>query len=771
MKKTIKYLSMAALALVGAVMTSCTNEDIFDNEVQQGKKVTLTTTISLDGGAMTRSLESTGHKTFAEGEQLAFIYKGDNDKTQLAYSDALTASDISADGKSATITISAVAPAENSQMRLVYPAAMAKTTIDEGATINDDDATIDYDKLTTQQDGTLATLSSNFDLAVFDGLLNGNDLPASIPLANQLAICELSLKNEDGTVGINNVINHLIVSDGANTYTISRTPSFESIFLAMKPVANTTLTLTASDSYNCYTKTTTSRSYVKNNMYLLGLRMTKSFDGLATPLTFEAKTAGALVTFTKGTSVTWDDNSVEYSTDGSAWDTYTSGTEITLANVGDKVSFRGTNSRYAISFDNEFYSRFFCSNDCYIYGNVMSLIDKDNFATNKSLTEAYALCGLFDNNPNIYNHPTKSLTLPATTLTSNCYASMFSNCTHLTTAPVLPAMTLATGCYNNMFNGCTSMTTAPALPAEALADNCYEQMFKGCTSLTTAPELPATTLADCCYLEMFNGCTSLNEAPVLPAKTLVTKCYAGMFMGCISLTSVTCLATDITADNCTSDWLSGVPNSGTFTLASGMYGVWTEDASGIPTGWGAALYEAPSCTAASIHDIGKVIGEDGRIYANAIEATAAYTKAAAMIAYVGKADGVCDHGLAISLTDAYEYNATFAEATGNIIIPSWATVHPVTGGTWRLPSFKDWQYLLWGYYVDSPATSDISGFNTMLTTAGGTALASGSGKYFWTGTSVDEDNAKLLYYDGTQWSSFSNSAKVGTWRVRACLAF
>ena len=68
-------------------------------------------------------------------------------------------------------------------------------------------------------------------------------------------------------------------------------------------------------------------------------------------------------------------------------------------------------------------------------------------------------------------------------LANYCYASMFYNCTSLTTAPALPATTLAAGCYNNMFNGCKGLTTAPALPATTLANYCYNSMFFGCTKI------------------------------------------------------------------------------------------------------------------------------------------------------------------------------------------------------------------------------------------------------------------------------------------------
>ena len=174
--------------------------------------------------------------------------------------------------------------------------------------------------------------------------------------------------------------------------------------------------------------------------------------------------------------------------------------------------------------------------------------------------------------------------LPATTLANYCYANMFDGCTSLTTAPELPATTLASKCYYYMFGGCTSLTIAPVLPADTLADYCYQFMFKGCTSLTTAPELPATNLANNCYNSMFEGCTSLTTAPELPATTLAESCYVGMFNGCTSLNYIKCLATNISAYDCTFYWVMGVASTGTFVKASSMTS-WSTGISGIPEGW------------------------------------------------------------------------------------------------------------------------------------------------------------------------------------------
>ena len=178
--------------------------------------------------------------------------------------------------------------------------------------------------------------------------------------------------------------------------------------------------------------------------------------------------------------------------------------------------------------------------------------------------------------------------LPATTMTANCYRIMFANCTSLKEIPngFLPATTLANVCYRAMFQKCTSLTTVPSdlLPATTLANECYYGMFNGCTSLTTAPELPATTLAEICYDTMFNGCISLTTAPELPATTLVYGCYRNMFFGCYNLNSITCLATDISASECTFEWMKYVSSRGTFTKHISTDS-WTRGISGIPSNW------------------------------------------------------------------------------------------------------------------------------------------------------------------------------------------
>ncbi|MEE3411648.1 MAG: InlB B-repeat-containing protein, partial [Treponema sp.] len=195
------------------------------------------------------------------------------------------------------------------------------------------------------------------------------------------------------------------------------------------------------------------------------------------PLTLEAIEAGANVTFTNKAS-----GPVTYRVNEGDSQAIASGAEVVipLPNVGDKVSFYGDNATYATSVK---YSNIACDKDCYVYGNIMSLVDSANYENATTLKGSYTFYGLFKDNAHIKNKAGRDLLLPATTLAKMCYESMFS--------------------------GCTGLASAPELPATTLAEWCYTSMFEGCASLVSAPELPATTLAECCYRSMFSGCAGL----------------------------------------------------------------------------------------------------------------------------------------------------------------------------------------------------------------------------------------------------------------------
>ena len=265
MKKTFRFLSMAALLVVGAIMTGCSSDDNIDNPQQPVNKdnvVTLTATVGFEANATTRSVDpSTGKKTFEGTNQIAVIYKNTSNQTVKAVSTVFTPT---GDNTTATFTVSLTNPANNSAIRYIYPATMAKDVATD-ATITDDDATIDYSGLLSSQDGTLTKIGTNYDLAIKDGLtLSGTDLPASVTLTNPLAICKFTLK--DGSTGITSSVNSLTVSDGTNAYAV--TPSgLDAIYVAMKPASgNIAFTARTSDS-KTYFKTATGTSLVASTLY------------------------------------------------------------------------------------------------------------------------------------------------------------------------------------------------------------------------------------------------------------------------------------------------------------------------------------------------------------------------------------------------------------------------------------------------------------------------------------------------------------------------
>ena len=299
------------------------------------------------------------------------------------------------------------------------------------------------------------------------------------------------------------------------------------------------------------------------------------------PLTFNILSAGTINWAASNSSVT---KTIEYKLNDGNWAPITSNTEgvkITV-NSGDKIQFRGNNAQYATNSWN--CNSFSGSMALFeVEGNIMSLIYGDDFKNKLTISSTYAFASLFRDCTNLVS--AENLVLPATTLAENCYQYMFQICRSLTTAPKLPATTLKRECYEYMFDGCTSLTTAPKeLPARTLAGYCYGYMFRDCRSLTTAPALPATTLASQCYYQMFNGCSSLTTAPELPATTLANSCYYQMFIGCTKLNYIKCLATNISARNCTSYWVDHVASTGTFVKASSITS-WETGTSGIPGGW------------------------------------------------------------------------------------------------------------------------------------------------------------------------------------------
>ena len=255
---------MAALVFVGAIITGCsTDDDSKSLDQPASKTVTLTTTISMDGSATTRALTEEGVKTFDEGEQIAVIYTNTSSERVKAVSNALVAGDITNSGKTAKITVTLENPVAGS-VNYIYPAAMANS-----------DGTPNLSAL-CMQDGTQPTLAAKLDYAKGSGDMTESSGVFTLPgiaLKNQLTICKFKVKNSGGTEITGNITG-LTVSDGTNTYTVSRAAAEGPIYVAMQPVSSDkTLSFVANDASNSYYKSVTGKTLAANNQYPITVTM------------------------------------------------------------------------------------------------------------------------------------------------------------------------------------------------------------------------------------------------------------------------------------------------------------------------------------------------------------------------------------------------------------------------------------------------------------------------------------------------------------------
>ena len=293
------------------------------------------------------------------------------------------------------------------------------------------------------------------------------------------------------------------------------------------------------------------------------------------------------------------------------------------------------------------------------------------------------------------------------------------------------------------------------------------------TNFATKTDLPNESNI---FRELFYGNIALTDASglLLPATTLVTGCYYYMFYGCTNLNYVKCLATSGISANKTYQWLKDVAATGTFHIANGV--LWAKDnTSGIPYGW-TGLYPdgvimskpIPMAQAKSEH-IGKVIATDGKIYESKASAAHAGATPVAMIAYLGNASD-CTHGLAFALEDA-RWNRLQADAAGEV--STWPSYKAVSGGTWRLPSIKDWQYLVigcsgesydnytWNFRKNGKPLKD------KLSAAGADSVTEDS---YWSSTTLGYNAWRLCYVGDEADFNLVNAREV-KYSVRAVLAF
>ena len=341
----------------------------------------------------------------------------------------------------------------------------------------------------TGQKGTLPDIATNYDYATASVEVKYADesfvSTTDASFTNQQAIVRFKLiDRNDQPINASNLT---IAADGllqnASTtgpITITPTNATDEFYAALSGLKGIVkLTATANDRTYSYT-TTGDKEFADSKYYLVKAKMQKNPVAYTEPLTLECNDSkGCLITVSNSSDL-------EYSKDGgTTWKPYKS--RIELKNIGDKVSFRGTWSTRGTGGSSR--TRFSCVGGCFIYGNIMSLLDTKNYATMTELPYSETFQDLFMVDKNSTSNPKPNTQI--------------------------------------------SHTEGKDLV------------------------LPATKLRKNCYLNMFNGCSSLNY--------------------------IKCLATDISAKDCTTNWLKSTAKKGTFFKAEGV--TWTEGDSGIPNGW------------------------------------------------------------------------------------------------------------------------------------------------------------------------------------------
>lgn len=385
-----------------------------------------------------------------------------------------------------------------------------------------DDLTFQYPRESidyTEQDGTLESIAAKYDYSVATakvGEVGANAITVTgfSGFANQQAIVKFTLKDK---AGANISATSLTISatglktSNSTTGDIIVTPTSakNELYVALSGINNKTVTLIAKTATDTYIYEKSGVTFSDDKYYEITVKMVNI---RSIPLTFEAVSGGEI-------NLVFHNHSggiVDYKVDNGSWVIPTSYTS-TLYLTGTKFSFRGNNASYYPYSENP--SFFQCSADCYVYGNIMSLVNGKDALGEDAFAHATELTG------------------------NDAFRELFK------------------------FKG-----------SEGYLGKIKSNQNKPLL-------LPATTLAPNCYQSMFEGCTELERAPVLPASSLWESCYESMFSGCSKLNYIKCLATDISADKCTKNWVYGVAEEGTFVKAANADWSNKDTYDGIPSGW------------------------------------------------------------------------------------------------------------------------------------------------------------------------------------------
>ena len=700
MKQYKIYLSMATLAIVGAMMSSCAEELEVAQPANTDKTVMVKTTVSLGENAATRALTEAGEKTFAAGDQIAVIYKNTDDQTVKAVSVALTTADINAtDAHNATFSVSLTNPKPGEPVRYIYPASRAVDNV--SATTPDNDATINYAAL-ANQDGTFASLASNLDLATFDGnLTESGTLPATASLANPLTIGKFTISSGDADVTGDMI--GLNISDGTNTYAVTTTTALSTFYVAMQPVSSTqTVAVNATDGTFHYTKSVTGKTLAASKIYDIAVTINN--------------TPGANLSAVTADYIAQDGEELTGTLDATNYPV-----KISIA-AGATVTLNGVNISGIHADDN----------DALKHAGITCLGDATIILADGSTN---TVKGFYHYFPGVIVPSEHTLTINGgTTGTGKLIASSNGagagigggSCAGIDCGNIViqggiieaTGGSYSAGIGSGHDTTCGDITISGSANVTAHGGDQGAGIGTGDGGGTRASRCGKITISTTGTVIATGGTDGTDEGAGIGSgswghcgdieisKGVITatggKNAAGIgdginaICGTITITTGITKVTAIKGDGApygiglgNSEHQCGAITFGTATVYTGSDWTPSPMVSGSYGGLNLAIstttsaddtwtlsYNAHSVTNAVPGDLGKLIGADGKIYATMAQASAAGTTAVAMIAYVGSETGSAtyNHGLAIALTDATTSYCVWAGANESAGVSSSVTM-------------------------------------------------------------------------------------------------
>lgn len=184
---------------------------------------------------------------------------------------------------------------------------------------------------------------------------------------------------------------------------------------------------------------------------------------------------------------------VEVSTDnGNTWVAKTSsaaGTALATLNNGDKLLVRASELGFTDAYNSEASNSFLGTGDFDVQGNIMSLLNYDNFSSSTVFLQEYAFRQLFKNSTHLVH--AHNLVLSATDLWGGDYREMFYGCTSLVSGPTLPVLKPLLMSYDSMFYGCSSLTSVTCLATDISEYGCVDDWMYGVAANGTFTKNPA----------------------------------------------------------------------------------------------------------------------------------------------------------------------------------------------------------------------------------------------------------------------------------------